>query len=100
EVRVRQINLPPGTVLSVVINRTEVGTFVLGSNGEGRLELRTDRGQTVPAVAAGDSIRIRQGSATLLSGTFGGLVNPTPTPPGTTPSPSPAPGPGLDACPS
>ena len=100
EVRVRQINLPPGTVLSVVINSTEVGTFVLGSNGEGRLELRTDRGQTVPVVAAGDSIQIRQGSAALLSGTFGGLVNPTPTPPGTpgpTPSPSPARGRAFEA---
>ena len=46
--------------------QTEVGTFVLGSNGEGRLELRTDRGQAVPVIAAGDSIQIRQGSAAFF----------------------------------
>ncbi len=89
EVRTRQVNLPIGTPLSVFVNNTAAGTMTLESGGEGRLRLRSDNGQTVPAVIAGSTIAIRSGSATILSGVFGGSTSPTPTPsPGGTPAPT------------
>ncbi len=96
EVRVRQVNLPIGTSLSVVVNGTAAGNITLQSGGEGRLRLRSDEGQTVPTVTAGSTIAIRNGGVTVLSGTFTGSVNPTPSPtgtPGGTPSPTPSPNP-------
>lgn len=96
EVRVRQVNLPPGTTLSVVVANSVVGPITLENNGEGRLRLRTDNGQTVPAVAAGSTIQITQGPVTILSGTFAGFTGATPTPtPNGTPGPTPSPNPVL-----
>ena len=94
EVRLRQISLPAGTSLSVIVDNVNVGTLFLESGGEARLRLRTDRGQTVPAVVVGSTVTIRNGSATILSGVFSGFAgsSPSPTPtgtPGPTPSPSP-----------
>ena len=102
EVRVRQINLPPGTSLSVFVNNVMAGTFSLENGGEGRLRLRSDNGQTVPAVVAGSTIQVRNSAATILSGTFNGFASPSPTPsptgtPGPTPSPSPSMGRSFEA---
>ena len=102
EVRVRQINLPPGTSLSVLVDNGAVGSLTLENNGEGRLRLRSDNGQTVPPVIVGSTIQIRNGGATILSGTFAGFVGPSPTPsptgtPGPTPSPTPAMGRSFEA---
>ncbi len=102
EVRVRQINLPPGTSLSVIVNNAAVGSLSLENNGEGRLRLRSDNGQTVPAVVAGSTIQVRNGGTTILSGTFAGFVGPSPSPsptgtPGATPSPSPSMGRSFEA---
>ena len=87
EIRVRQVNLPPGTSLSVLVDNTAIGTLALENSGEGRLRLRTDNGQTVPAVVAGSTIQINNGGTTILSGRFAGLVgppaSPSPTPMGT-----------------
>ncbi|CAA9389544.1 MAG: hypothetical protein AVDCRST_MAG74-908 [uncultured Pyrinomonadaceae bacterium] len=83
EIRVRQINLPPGTALAVLVNNAAVGNLILEGGGEGRLRLRSDNGQTVPVITAGSTIAIRNGVATILSGIFVGG--------GTTPSPSPSP---------
>ncbi|MEQ1643720.1 MAG: FG-GAP-like repeat-containing protein, partial [Pyrinomonadaceae bacterium] len=93
EVRVRQVNLPIGTSLSVVVNGNSVGSMSVQSGGEGRLRLRSDNGQTVPVVTSGSTISVRNGSATILSGTFGSMSGtPSPTPTGTpTGSPSPTP---------
>ena len=96
EVRVRQINLPIGTSLSVVVNGTAVGNITLQSGGEGRLRLRSDEGQFVPATTPGSTIAIRNAGVTVLSGTFTGSINPTPSPtgtPGGTPSPDAKPEP-------
>lgn len=97
EVRVRQVNLSIGTQLSVVVNGTPAGSISLESGGEGRLRLRSDNGQTVPVVATGNTISIRNGANAILSGTFSFLFGATPSPspsptgsPGPTPSPSPA----------
>ncbi len=86
EARVYQINLPAGTTLAVSINTTSIGNFVLESGGEGRLRLRSDRGETVPVVTPGDTITMKNGGTTVLSGTFNAAGSPTPSPsPNSTP---------------
>ena len=95
EVRVRQVNLPIGTTLTVNINGLAVGSITLQSGGEGRLRLRSEDGQIVPIVAPGSTITVTNANVLVLSGVFGG-GSPTPSPsptgtPGPTPSPSPTP---------
>ena len=94
EIRIRQVNLPIGTPLAVVVDNINVGNLFVESGGEGRLRLRTDNGQTVPPVVAGSTISIRNSGAAILSGVFTVFAGPSPTPtgtPGPTPSPSPSP---------
>ncbi|MGE3466356.1 MAG: FG-GAP-like repeat-containing protein [Pyrinomonadaceae bacterium] len=98
EVRVRQVNLPIGTNLSVLINGVPTGSMSVESGGEGRLRLRSDNGQTVPVIIPGDSIDVRNTVGTILSGTFSFSFGPTPSPSPTsagTPGPTPSPSPGL-----
>jgi hypothetical protein len=83
ETRVSRVNLPIGTSLSVTVNGTPVGNIVLASGGEGRLRLRSDRGETVPVVAAGSTIQIKNGATLVLSGTYTMMSSPTPSPTGT-----------------
>jgi len=94
EVQVYQVNLPIGTALTVSVSDAAAGQIVLESGGQGRLRLRSDRGQNVPVVTAGMTITIRNQDATILSGTFGGATgSPSPSPSGSpngTPSPSPS----------
>lgn len=98
EVRLRQINLPAGTSLGVTVDGIAVGQMTI-SDGEARLRLRTDNGQTVPTVTAGSTIVIRNGGSTILSGVFLGFSGspmPSPSPTGSpNPSPSPSPSPSL-----
>ena len=79
EVRVFQVNLPGGTSLNVLVANTSVGQLII-SGGEGRLRLRSDRGENVPVVTNGASVEIRNGSASILSGIFTGSGSPTPSP--------------------
>ena len=89
EVRVRMVNLPIGTSLSVVVDNAAVGNLIITNSGEGELELRTDNGQTVPNVVIGSTIAIKNGADTILSGVFAGMTGPTPTPsPTGSPTPS------------
>ncbi len=83
EIRVRQVNLPSGTALTVSVNNSVVGQLILESGGEGRLRLRSDNGQNVPVITAGTSITLKNGATTILSGVFAGG--------GATPNPSPSP---------
>ncbi len=83
EARVYQVNLSAGTSLAVAINGNSVGNLVLESGGEGRLRLRSDRGDTVPVVTPGSTITMSNGGTTVLSGTFAMSGGPTPTPTGT-----------------
>lgn len=93
EARLYQINLPAGTNLGVFINNTQVGNINLESGGEGRLRLRSDRGDNVPVITGGETIQVRNGGTVILSGTFLGTSgSPTPSPTGS-PSPSPSPSP-------
>jgi len=80
ETRIYQVNLPAGTSLSVTVNNTVVGNLVLESGGQGRLRLRSDRGDSVPVVTPGMTIQLKNGGTTVLSGTFSAGGSPTPTP--------------------
>ena len=83
EVRLNQINLPTGTSLSVIVNGVATRNLVLQSGGEGRLRLRSDQGDIVPVVSAGSVIIIKNGAATIMTGTFVMSGVPTPSPSGT-----------------
>jgi hypothetical protein len=102
EVQVYQVNLPIGTALTVSINNAAVGQIVLESGGQGRLRLRSDRGQNVPVVIAGTTITVQNAGATILSGTFAGATaSPSPSPSASpTGSPNPSPSPSPSASPS
>jgi hypothetical protein len=93
EARVYQINLPGGTILTAFVNGTQIGQFSLESDREGRLRLRSDRGDNVPVITGGERFEIKNGGTTILSGIFSGASpSPSPTPTGS-PSPSPSPSP-------
>ena len=86
-------NLPAGTALNVTVGGAAVGTITLNSEQRGALELDTEDGDTVPTIAAGAAIMVKNGTTTILSGAFA-APPPTPTPsPTGTPRPSPSPSP-------
>ncbi len=97
EVEVEDVNLPAGTVLGVFVGGQQVATLTLGTLRAGEVELETGRGQSVPAVANGTTVAVRnQAGANIVTGAFGSAA-PTPSPtatptPGATPSPTPTPG--------
>lgn len=89
ETRVRQVNLPAGTGLTVLVDGANVGQIFIDGSREGRLRLRSDRGEFVPVVNVGSTIQLQQNGATIMSGTYaasGGSPSPSPSPGG---SPSP-----------
>ena len=94
EVRVDNVNLGNGTALQVDVDGALAGTMVL-DDGEARLRLRSDEGDTVPNVHAGSTAVVRTGATVRLTGTFAGVTGtpgPTATPtgtPGGTPNASP-----------
>ena len=79
EVSVYSVNLAAGTVLNVFVNGTNVGQITVSANRSGTLTLRTSQGQTVPTVAAGNTIEVRQGTTVIASGTFSAPTTPSPT---------------------
>lgn len=90
ETRVRQVNVPAGTSLAVVVDGATIGQMVIDSSREGRSRLRSDRGEFVPVVNVGSTIQLRLNGATVMSGTYassGGSPSPSPSPSGS-PSPS------------
>jgi hypothetical protein len=119
QVEVQDVNLPAGTVLNVRVNNQQAGTLTLDALRAGRLELESERGQTVPAVAGGTAVAVtNQSGGNIVAGTFGSAAptptgtptpsptaTPSPTPtatpsPTTTPSPSPTPTPGATPTPT
>ncbi len=104
EVRLRQINLPTGTQLGVVVDSISVGSMFVESDREARLRLRSDRGEPVPPVVVGSTITIQNAGVTIMNGIFAGFAGPSPSPspsptgtPGPTPSPSPSLGRSFEA---
>jgi hypothetical protein len=97
EVFVR-VNLPANTQLNVFVgtSATAIGTIRLSPGGQGELELS---GNSVPTITAGTALTIKNGSNTVLSGTFAAtLPSPSPQPsvsptPRLTPTPRPSPSP-------
>ncbi|MDQ3804663.1 MAG: DUF4214 domain-containing protein [Acidobacteriota bacterium] len=104
QVEVQDVNLAAGTVLNVIVGGQQVGTLTINTLRAGRLELETERGQAVPAVANGTAVAVRnQSGANIVSGAFGSAA-PTPTPgaspsPTATPTPSPSPNPSPSPSP-
>src|SRR5437868_6477465 len=80
---VDNVNLPANTHLSVFVNTTSAGMITLDSFHHGVFF-----SSTPPAVAAGDVFAVKNGTATVLSGTFGAAPTPSPFPTHT-PFPSP-----------
>lgn len=104
------LNLANNTLVKVFIGTNEVGTITMRRFmgvpfASGSLRLDTIRGNTVPTIASGNAISVKNGDVTVLTGTFGppptptpwpsvspsGTRTPTPTPSGTrTPTPTPS----------
>jgi hypothetical protein len=76
EIEVERLNLPADTTLSVFVDNLKVGDLVLTSTMETRLELESERGQTVPNVITGSTVTVVnfQGQ-TVLSGVFNTVEN-------------------------
>lgn len=99
KVSVSSVNLAAGTVLSVLVDNAQAGQFSVNSLGGGTFEVETKDGQTVPFVNSNSTVVIRQGTTTILSGSFPASPNPTPSPspsPSASPGPSPSPSPGRE----
>ncbi|HEV2704363.1 MAG TPA: hypothetical protein VGV59_00475 [Pyrinomonadaceae bacterium] len=71
KVEVEDMNLPLGTVLTVLYNGAEVGRITLGNFFEAELERNTNDGQFVPTFVPGASVAVAdQTGAILLAGAF------------------------------
>lgn len=79
EVSVFSVNVAAGTVLNVFVNNVNVGQITVSAIRSGSLTLRTAQSQTVPTVAAGNTIEVRQGTTVIASGTFSAPATPSPT---------------------
>jgi hypothetical protein len=70
-VEVEKVNLPPGTVLNVLVDNSNVGQFILNSSLENELELETEHGALVPNVTSTSTVVVTNAQgATILSGVF------------------------------
>jgi hypothetical protein len=72
-VEVEHVNLADGTVLTVAFVHagvsTNIGTITLKiASPENELELDSQKGDTVPALVAGDMITVSNGAAVILAG--------------------------------
>jgi len=71
QVEVENITSLAGQRLYVVVNGARVGSFVVTSLGTGRLIRNTTRGQNVPFITAGSTVRVKTGAgAVVVRGTF------------------------------
>jgi hypothetical protein len=68
-VEVEDVNVATGSLLDVYLNGNKIGTIqVAALTLGGELELNSQDGDVVPAVAKGDVIVVRLGDRALLSG--------------------------------
>jgi hypothetical protein len=87
DVYVSFVNLNEGTQLGVFVAGTNVGSITL-HNHMGALHVESGNGETLPIVMPGDTLVIRNGETSVLSGVFSPTPPPEPTPtPRATPSP-------------
>jgi hypothetical protein len=91
-VMVRSVNVAADTKLSVMIGDTSVGEITVPKSGNGQLKVDSATG-----ISEGTAISVKNGDATVLTGTFacvagGGSTTPSPTATMTmTPSPTVSP---------
>ena len=88
------INLPSGTVLTVSINNAVVGNTTVSSCGTFFFRRRTDDGQQVPVITSGSPVQVTNGTAVVVTGTFGS-ASPSPS---ASPNGSPSPSPSASPC--
>lgn len=73
-VEVEDVNLPAATVLTVTLTHSgsvsTIGQITLNNLGEGELDLESQDGDVVPAVATGDVVTVMNGSAAVVTGVF------------------------------
>jgi hypothetical protein len=73
-VEVEHVNLPQGNMLQVSVTHmgtiTAIGTIKLNASGSGELELNSQDGDTVPAIAKGDVVTVMNGASAILTGAF------------------------------
>ncbi|HYY93824.1 MAG TPA: DUF4214 domain-containing protein, partial [Pyrinomonadaceae bacterium] len=71
EVEVEKVNLPAGTVLTVLVDGLKVGELRLTATLESELELESEHGANVPAVTSASTVVVTNaGGQTILSGAF------------------------------
>jgi hypothetical protein len=77
EVEAEDVNLPAGTVLTVLVNGVSIGQIILNPAFEGEIELESEHGQIVPTIAQGTTITVVNAAtgATILAGSFGTIAN-------------------------
>jgi hypothetical protein len=71
DVHIEKVNVAPGTVLNVLVDNIKIGEIVIGQDLEGKLQLDTQKGDTIPNVTTASTIVISNSqNATILSGVF------------------------------
>jgi hypothetical protein len=71
QIEVEDLNSLKGKRVNVFVNGNKVGSPLVNSLGEARIERNTDRGQTVPVITTGSTVRVRTlGGTLIVSGTF------------------------------
>ncbi|MDT5295350.1 MAG: hypothetical protein QOJ76_2230 [Acidobacteriota bacterium] len=71
EVEVEKVNLPAGTVLSVLVDGVKVGRLTLAATLENEFEIESEHGATVPNVTNTSTVVITNAQGqTILSGAF------------------------------
>jgi hypothetical protein len=71
QVEVEDVKSLAGTTLSVFVDGVKVGTTKVNSFGVARFNRNTDRGQSVPVIRTGSTVKVRTSGGTLVvSGTF------------------------------
>jgi hypothetical protein len=73
-VEVENLKALKGQTLKVSVTSgpttTQVGTITISALGAGKLELESQRGQSVPNILAGDKVSVSSDTTLVLSGTF------------------------------
>jgi serine protease inhibitor ecotin len=70
QVEIQNVVALAGKTLNVIVNGKKVGSFVVNGLGVGRLNLNTVRGNNVPMIQPGSTVRIKFGIKLVASGTF------------------------------
>jgi len=70
QVEVQNVKSLAGKTLNVFVNGKKVGSFVVNGLGVGRLNLNTVRGDNVPMIQPGATVRVKFGTKLVVSGKF------------------------------